>query len=158
ICPTDCLESTINGAFKEENYYCSSLGNSITFDHQMLSKTKKLIRTKNIDHISFILSSDNSIVLDALGNQDFISIRGLNHFYTQVNWQKKQATLSWKAKNNPHLILSYYLNYKIKELKDGLKEPALEQLKIDGKIYHKQENIFRNIYSEFVCTKYSILN
>lgn len=48
ICPTDHLETVINNTFKQENYYCNSLGNSIKFDSEMVGQINVLIETKNI--------------------------------------------------------------------------------------------------------------
>jgi len=135
----DCLETIINGKFRQENYYFSSLGNSVSFNKNVLKETRKLIREKNIREISFVLSSDNRIVMDAYGNQDFSNIRGLNKFYTKVIEQKEQVETLWQTWNPKSLMLSYYLNDKIKELRAGLHDMTDNQFKISGKIYDKQQ-------------------
>ena len=158
ICPTDCLETIINGAFRQENYYYSSLGNSVTFNKKVLKETRKLIQEKNIREISFVLSSDNRIVMDAYGNQSFSNIRGLNKFYTKVIEQKEQVETLWQTWNPNSLMLSYYLNDKIKELRAGLNDLADDQFKISGKIYDQQQNIFKEIYPDLICMDYPSFN
>lgn len=157
-CPTDSLEIIINEAFNHENYYCSSLGNSIIFDNYNLKETKKLIKKKKIKEIIFVLSNYNRIVLDAFGNQGFSNIKGLNNFYQQVNKEKERAALSWKTGNPQFLILSYYLNQKIKELKHGLRDSMLDQLLISGKIYNQQQQVFKDIYSDLICMDHKSFN
>ncbi|MFT4761961.1 MAG: hypothetical protein ACI9XO_001046 [Paraglaciecola sp.] len=158
ICPTDFLETVINGAFNQENYYLSSLGNSITFDNQILKETKKLIREKNIDELIFVLSNENRIVLDALRNQHFSMIRGLNKFYKQVVWQQEQIERSWQTRNPQLLTFSYHLNNKIRELKHGLKDLTKDQIKISGKIYNNRKHVFSKIYPDSICMDDSNLN
>ena len=158
ICPTDFLESVINKSFQDEKYYYSTLGNSINFDNKVLKNTKKLIETKNIRAIYFVLSSDNRIVFDALGNQDYSRIKGLNVFYDQVIKQKETVELSWQAWNSDFLILSYYLNHKISELKQGMGDRMNDQLIIKGKIYNKEEKAFIDIYPDLMCLEYASLN
>jgi len=85
ICPTDYLETIIERTFDQENYFYSSLGNSVIFTKDELSEIKKLICSKGIREISFVLADDNPIVLDALANQNFSDIRGLKKFYNQVS-------------------------------------------------------------------------
>ena len=118
ICPTDYMEPIINGAFKKESYFYNSLGNSVSFNKQVLCETRKLIREKNINELSFVLSSDNRIVLDVLRNQHFSYITGLNNFYNQVVEQREQIEISWQTKSPRFLVFSYHLNKKIKELKN----------------------------------------
>jgi len=158
ICPTDCLETVINGKFRQENYYYSSLGNSVSFNKKVLKETRKLICEKNIREISFVLSSDNRIVMDAYGNQDFSDIKGLNKFYNKVIEQKEQVETLWQTWNLNSLILSYYLNDKIKELREGLQDMSDNQFKISGKIYDKQQNVFKEIYPDLICIDYSNFN
>lgn len=149
ICPTDCLEPVINRVFKDENYFCTSLGNSIAFDKDVIEKLEELIFSKDIREISFVLSSDNRIVLDALGNQDFSEVKGLNNFYNQIKRVGKYSEVP---------TLSYHLNRKIKELKLGLDGLFFDQLIISGKIYNRQENIFNDIYSDLISVEYFSLN
>ena len=157
-CPTDCLETIINRTFQQENYYYSSLGNSIKFNRSVIRQLTKLIQEKNILTIEFILSNDNRIVLDGLGNQDYLYVRGLSKFYQQIIRQKKSSEISWQSMDTQSLILSYYLNKKINELKSKLKDTLEHQLRISAKIYNRQEEIFTEIYSDLICQEHAILN
>ena len=158
ICPTDSLEPIINDTFTSGSYYYTSLGNSITFDKHVMRQIKKLIRTKKIQEIYFVLSNDNRILLDALGNQNFSDITGLNDFYTQIIQQKKDSETSWQGQNHQSLILSNHLNNKIKELKLELSGSMADRLKIGGKIYHKKENIFSDTYHNLIAMECFSLN
>lgn len=128
------------------------------FDAIMLGKIKELILTNNIREISFILANDNRIVLDALGNQNFSDISGLNNFYNHIIRKKEHSEVSWKTLDHQFLILSYHLNGKIKELKLGLNDSSFDQLKITGKIYNRQENHFNDIYPDLICLECFHLN
>ncbi len=158
-CPTDCLEPIINDTFKQENFYCTSLGNSLSFNVQVVSQIKKLIITNEIKEISFVLSIDNRIVLDALRKQDFSEVQGLSDFYGKMTKNKKHSEASWQ-KSDLHMVLSYHLNSKIKELKHGLdaNDLSVDQLKITGKIYNRKANTFDHIYSDLICLEYLSLN
>jgi len=157
-CPTDRLEPVINNTFKQENYYYTSLGNSTPFDDDLLKQLKKIIVTKEINKISFVLSNDNKILADALGSQNYSTIKGLNNFYYQIKMYKENAKALWRGRYNQLLILSYHLNNKINELKCGLNDVLTEELLINGEIYNRQKNVFCNIHSELLCLGYESFN
>lgn len=151
ICPTDHLERVIDRTFEQDNYYYTSLGNSITFDLETLEQLVEFLSNKNIRNISFVLSDDNSILLDALGNHKFSQIAGLQHFYQEINRQKIRSTLRWQSHHLQFSILSNYLNQKIKEFRQALGKRYAEQMRINGKIYLSQQKIFSGIYPEWIC-------
>lgn len=158
ICPTDGLEFIINGTFHHENYFYSSLGNSVTFNDDDLNQTKKLICNRGIREISFVLSDDNRIVLDALGSQDFSNIKGLKKFYDQVIIEKKQLEMSWQILHPQFSILSSFLNHKIEDLKNGLSDLMIGEITLNGKIYRKKEHTFDDVFSHTICQEEFILN
>jgi hypothetical protein len=158
ICPTDCLESVIESTFHQENYFYSSLGNSLTFSKNELNQIKKLICSKGIREIYFVLSDDNQIVSDAIGNQDFSDFRGLKKFYNQVQLQKENLEMSWQIQNPRSLILSCFLNEKIEQLNDGLKDLMIGKIAIIGKIFNKEEHQFKDINADLIFTKEVIFN
>lgn len=155
ICPTDGLEAIINTAFPNENYYYTSLGNSVTFNQEVLKQTKKLIQKRKIEEIAFVLADDNRIMLDAVGQRNHLDITGLGRFYHQVSLQKKKAELSWQTNNASFLLESYFLNEKIKEFKHGLNEALI---KVSGKIYQRRTRIFKDVYPDFICLEGAIMN
>lgn len=158
LCPTDCLECTINKQFKFENYFYSSLGNSFIFDSKTIGNIKEMILKQNIKEISFVLSSNNTIIEDALGSQSFLKTRGLKSLYGQIIKQKKCSEILYQSNFNSFLILSYYLNAKIKELKFELEKHIKYPLKINGKIYNRFENVFKDIYADLICIEKHSLN
>lgn len=158
LCPTDCLESIINNTFKCENYFYTSLGNSFVSDIETIAYIKETIRKHNIREIYFVLSNDNQIILDALGRQFFSGIRGLKKFYNEITRQKEHSEVSWQTDDRQFSVLSYYLNKKIKELQPELRNLLDHPIKIRGKIYNRQENAFKDIYSDLVCREKCYLN
>ncbi|EDM44512.1 hypothetical protein SCB49_13110 [unidentified eubacterium SCB49] len=148
LCPTDYLEPIINDTFGYKNYFYESLGNSFVYDNETLNYIKQFIEIHNIQEIQFVLSKDNQIVLDALGNRDFSNIGALNNFYIEIEKQKECSNKINKNSNIQFTVLSYYLNKKIKELKLQLSNKSI---KIKGKIYNKDIGRFTNIYSDLIC-------
>ena len=151
ICPTDNLKPVIDNRFKHENHYFTSLGNSIIFDKCMMAQISLLLQTKNVNSISFVLSDNNRIVSEPLSKKDFSEILELGDLYNQIAIQREYTEGVWQTYDRQFLMLSYHLNYKIKELKMGLKCLSLDPSKIDGKIYNRREGIFSNIYSDLIC-------
>ncbi|BDS11058.1 hypothetical protein [Aureispira anguillae] len=158
ICPTDNLETIIDYTFRGRNYYYTSLGNSIVFNNDTTWQIQKLINKNHINKISFILSNDNRIILDALGNQGFSKVTGLNNCYDEIIKQKKLSEKSWQRYKRQFSIISYHLNKKIKELRFGINGSFASQLKISGKIYHRQEQVFKDIYPDLICRESFSLN
>jgi len=158
ICPTDGLETIIESSFNQENYFYSSLGNSIIFNENALRHTKSLICSIGIKEICFVLSDDNRIVLDALGNQDFSDVAGLKRLYNQVLIQKEHLETLWQIQDPQFLILSSFLNKKIEKLKDGLSDLMIGEITISGKIYSKEEHMFKDTYADLILTEEVIFN
>lgn len=150
ICPTDCLESVIDSKFKCENYFYTSLGNSFKFDAKTLNCISQVIKKHCISEVYIILSMDNKIVLDALGNQSFSGIKGLNHFYNEIVKQKERSEITLQNGSNNFSLLSYYLNKKINQLQSQLFNLSNQPI-VSGKIYNKHQNQFIDIYSDLVC-------
>ncbi|WP_420399902.1 hypothetical protein [Flagellimonas sp.] len=158
VCPTDCLEPVINGYFGDKNHYYTSLGNSVVFDMDTIGHLRQLILKHSIQEISFVLSINNPIIVDALENQNFADIRGLNDLYMELVKQKGHSEVLCGGHNRQFIILSYHLNKKIKEFQFVLESLGMNQIKVGGKIYSKEEHTFYKIYSDLVCTEFFSLN
>ena len=158
ICPTDCLEHTINMKFKHDNYFYGSLGNSFSCDCKTIDYIRNFIKKHNIKEIYFVLSIDNKIVLDALGAKESSNIESLHNFYNDIKNQKERSNVSFKEKDNQFTMLSFYLNNKIKELEFLLCNLSNRTIKIGAKIYHKKQDAFTKIYSDLVCLEKHHLN
>lgn len=124
----------------------------------MVRQIDDLIETENIREITFVLSSDNRIVIDALGNQEFANLHGLDNFYYEIAKQKERLKLQWKSSDLRIPILSYYLNMKVKELQPKLSNRFAGQIKINAKIYKKPEDIFRDACLDFINRECFSLN
>ena len=158
ICPTDHLEPLVRKWFEGQKYFYTSLGNTLTIDKNTLAQIAITINRHNINKITFILSEENSIVLDALNNQKFSTITGLKESYKSIIEQKREALNLWNTHNQHTLFLSYYLNQKIKDLQSRLKEHLSNPPNINGKLYSKPYNSFRNIYSHLICLNAAHIN
>lgn len=157
LCPTDCLESCIDNKFKQENYFYTSLGNSISLDVKTLESIKKMIIKHNIRKVYFVLSSDNRIVLDALGGQSFSDIKCLKTFYEEIKRQKDHSEILWQS-SNQFTVSSYYMNCRINELQNYLNFTFNHPIGVYGKIYNRQKDLFLAIYSDLVCLEKCHLN
>ncbi|MEM6718824.1 MAG: hypothetical protein AAF611_05905 [Bacteroidota bacterium] len=158
VCPTDHLESVINDTFKHENYYVTSLGNSIMFDTQIMYELLGLITVKDIQEITFVLSDTNKIILDALENRDFVAINGLDMLYREMSQQKDYKEKIWGKADIRIPVLSHYLNKKITELSTHFSEWRLNDIKINAKIYKKEESMFEDVFADVLYYKYFSLN
>ena len=157
ICSTDHLEPVINNAFKQKNYYFTSLSNSIAFDTNIVWQLNELLQTKTSE--TSLLCYQTTIVLCQMHQkQDFSEITGLSNFYNQITRQKEYSKGVWQTYNRQFLILSYHLNDKIKELRLGLKCLSIDPLKINGKIFNRHEEVFSDIYSDLICREYVSVN
>lgn len=149
ICPTDHLEVIINNTFKQENYFYSSLANSLMLDIDMVGHLNDLIETTYISEITFVLSDDNKIIREALINKDYADLRGLNKFYNHISYQKKRFGLIVQKQDLTRSLLSYYLNIRIKELNQKLSASWFSgQIKINAQIYERKQSNFLQINSK----------
>lgn len=158
MCPTDCLEVVINNTFQQEHYFYTSLGNSFNLNDETLNNLKCVVEKYHIRKICFVIANDNKIVNDALGNQEFSSISGLQKFYTDISKQKEQSKILWQNDNRKLSVLSYYLNNKIKKLQQELDEFCEFSITISGKVYNRSYDTFAVIYHDLVCLKKYQLN
>ncbi len=158
ICPTDNLETLVNKTFKQENYFFTSLGNSMVFDIVVVGHIKDLIINKNIQEITFILSDDNLILSSNKRSQDILKIKRLANFNNQIVKQQSYSESLWLSRNNKSLILSYHLRNKIRELHQGLNSLFIKQLKINAKIYNREKNVFKDIPIDLICLESFNLN
>lgn len=141
ICPTDCLEPVINSSFKGENYFFTSLGNSVSFDVDTIFHIGHLIRKYDINRIYFVLSDNNSILKDALGRQNFSRIGEMADFYHEVCQVKKKSDASWQLYNKKYLMLSCFLKKRKEELQAKLNATA-NDLKISCRFYNEEHDLF----------------
>lgn len=158
LCPSDCLESTIDKEFIGKHHFYTSLANTLRYDLETLEAIKKVIQSNDISEIFLVLSADNKIILDALERQDFSEIRGLKKMYNNIKIQKSESELFWQTNDPTCTVISYYLNQKKKQLQYSLNSILNQSITVSGKIYIKTENNFVDIYPNTLCLEKQHLN
>lgn len=158
ICPTDFLEPVIRNSFESEHYFLSSLGISMAFDERNLRHIKDTLEIHEIRELSFILADDNRFFRDALEEQKYSDLNILKSFYEQMREEKDNCQDLWQSYNRQFLILSRYLNNRIKSLQYALEETCMYRLNIDAKIYKRQEGMFYSIYPALIFREGVSLN
>ena len=156
ICPTDNIESIINSKLNDNNFYITSLANSITFNYDFIKELHSIIESKKISEITFVLSDDNKLINDALENKKFKNIRSLNHLNLKISSQKnffKESTISEIRLD----LISYLLNQKTYELKKITDSLGLE-LDINAIVYNKEVNEFTKVKSKLLNLEFFNLN
>ena len=66
--------------------------------------------------------------------------------------------LFWDSTDILGVIISYYINQKIEQLKENFRSDINKLVSIKGKIYLKSENKFLDIHSKIVCLNKLNLN
>ena len=157
ICPTDNIESIINSKLNDNNFYITSLANSITLNYNFIRELYLIIESKKIREITFVLSDDNRLINDILENKDNKNIRSLDHLnleiYSHKNFFKKELTIS----EIRLYIISYLLNQKKNELKNITDSLGLK-LDINAKVYNKEFNEFTKVKSKLINMEFFNLN
>lgn len=158
ICPTDHLEPVINNTYQRENYFLTSLGNSLTFDIEMTLWLSEFLRTKNIRNITFVLSEDNCVIRDRSGDNTLTDISAINALNEKLVQHRKDMKKAWKTYDQRLMTLSYHLNDKIRELQQKLHLLSVRHIRITGKIFRRDKTIFRNTYSGLICSEHACVN
>ncbi len=158
LCPSENLEAVIEKSFPQENYFLSSLGNSISFSDDFILDINSLIESKGIGKITFILSNNNRFILDAMKNQEFKYIKELKEYYKTIEKRKVLTIKSYKNKNFTSLITSHIIKTKINELNSNLFDWIRNKISIEGKIYDPTKNIFFDVRINIIEPESLFLN
>ena len=148
VCPSDNLEGLIDKKFPQENYFLSSLGNSLSLSKDIMQEVSALIELKGIYKITFILSDDNKLIFDGLRNQNFDNINVLKKLYNNISNYKKLTSKVYGEENIQILVTSNLLNEKIKEIKLSLCDWLSSKVNIDAKIYIRKSDEFKGFPNE----------
>ena len=147
ICPTDGIESKINGKFDHENYFVSSVGLSFSFNSEFLDELFKLIIEKNIDRVTFVLSDQNKIVTEIIDGKDYSIIQELNKSKSQVHKEFQAKKMHWSSDDLILPIIAKFLESRAQDLKSKLIGWSLPNIKVETKIYRSNTNQFSNLPS-----------
>tara|TARA_X000000950_G_C13497503_1_gene490359 strand:+ start:117 stop:614 length:498 start_codon:yes stop_codon:yes gene_type:complete len=158
LCPSENLEAVIEKSYPQENYFLSSLGNSISFSDDFILDINSLIESKGIGKIIFILSNNNRFILDAMKNQEFKYIKELKEYYKTIEKRKVLTIKSYKNKNFTSLITSHILKTKINELNSNLFDWIRNKISIEGKIYDPTKNMFFDVRINIIEPESLFLN
>ena len=156
ICPTDFLEKIINDTFKGENYFVTSLGNSVVLDAEKVNEINALIEAKGIKEITFVLSDDNRIVHDAFAKQKFSKIIGLSNFYSEITNRNMHSLWSWQIRNLNNAVISNHLNKKISALRPKLSGWLMDKIELNTKIFYRQRSVFNEIHNDLLQIEISM--
>jgi len=145
ICPSDHIESLINQTFRHDNYFLSSLGNSMVIDANLVEEIMAWMDIKSIREITFVLSSDNQIIHDAIKQYDFCNVKRLHNYYNEIFQVKMRLKGLWHMDKEEMPVLSYFLKTKVHALQTILS--GLNQIDINGKIYCSSTGTFNELDS-----------
>ena len=158
VCPSDNLEGLIDKKFPQENYFLSSLCNSLSLSKDIMQEVSALIELKGIDKITFILSDDNKLIFDGLRNQNFDNINVLKKLYNNISDYKKLTSKVYREGNIQILVTSNLLNEKIKEIKMSLCDWLSSKVNIDAKIYIRKSDEFKGFPNDLFDPRNLYLN
>lgn len=139
VCPTDYIETEINRVFSMENYFVSSLGNSIHFNKECISGINSLILSKGVNQVSFVLSDTNKIVLDALRKVNLKDINVLNGFQDMIMTEDNYRKCIWPSADTQYSSISDYLNFKRREFKRLSQQLLINNVGVNALIYKREE-------------------
>ena len=156
VCPTDCLEGIINQKFKSINFFYTSVGNSFCIDNKTIDNIKELAFRQGIKNIDFVLSLNNTFISNTSFQKIKLKDEILNRYQQEIKDKKEQVKIIDQEGKNQHLLLSYILNDKIKQLEYQLAD-YIKKIKIGAKVYNRDTNDFLDVYSElFNFQKYKM--
>ena len=158
VCPSDNLEGLIDKKFPQENYFLSSLGNSLSLSKDIILEVSALIELNGIEKITFILSDDNKLIFDGLRNQNFDNINVLKKLYNNISDYKKLTSKVYEEGNIQILVTSNLLNEKINEIKLGLCDWLSSKVNIDAKIYIRKSDEFKGFPNDLFDPRNLYLN
>ncbi len=142
ICPTDNLETVIQQTFLQENYFYTSLGNSITLDSETTEQINAIIELNSITDITIFLSLDNQIIQSALHNRKLSKIKGMGSFYGTIDSQLRQLSFNQKINDIELHLITSYLNKKTNELYQHLIKEFGNKTTINALIYNRESKVF----------------
>ena len=154
ICPTDYIEATINQAFEGENYFLTSLGNTLVFDDYKVQEVSALIQMNEIKEVVFVLSDENRFFHETLGSNGLASIVEFSGFFREKNPKRVSSLLRKNGKSHNYILLEAYLDSKLQELNFRLKNSQIDNVEMSTMIYFKQDNSFstgRDLINQYIC-------
>lgn len=158
ICPMDHLESVIEAEFKEENYYLTSLGNSMDFSNDLVGEINALVEVNGIREITFVLSSDNKIISNAIAKQTSGEPKTLSDFQRSILELADDFKAFWHKEGFMFTVLSSFLQKKAIELSSQISPWLSDDIKINTQIYSRCQNNFKKTNSCILWRKLICLN
>ena len=157
ICPTDNIEPIINSKLTDNNFYITSLANSITFNYDFIKELYSIVESKKISEITFVLSDNNKLINDAIENKKYKNIKSLDHLNFKISLQKnfyKKETTTSEIRQD---LISCLLNQKKYELKNIMDSLGLK-IDINAKVYNTKVNEFTKVKSKLLNLEFFNLN
>ena len=150
VCPTDCLESTIDKTFGEGNYFYSSLGNSFVLNQELVQQIGRVIKTNVISKITFVLSDKNQIVMDTMDSGTTMMIERMKPFYEELaNHRYSYQFSEGRCSNQVTFLIERYLNCKLVLFKEIGAQFGLNDLNLNALIFDSKAKQFNEINLDF---------
>ena len=152
ICPTDIMESIIQAHFQSDNYFYTSLGNSLDLNNEITVRLiKQQILDKDITQIIFVLKEDNPILKDVMCSYKYRQISCLQHLYHEAIYNKSMMSHGGILSDAHKSYLSRFLINKVCTLKNKL-NGQFSNVKVNAFIYkNKYPYFFTNEPNFSLC-------
>jgi hypothetical protein len=141
VCPTDYLEGAVRRQFGAGSFFSTSLGNSTGLPAETIEWLSDFLGRRDITHVTFVLSSTNRIIGDALSRGAFRNVRGVRPLYTKI----RNSALNGQPSRMDHLRLEItraVLRDKAALLLERLPKEVSGEIQITTMLYNPSRDIF----------------
>ncbi|MEM7161199.1 MAG: hypothetical protein AAF487_02050 [Bacteroidota bacterium] len=157
ICPTDHLEMEIDRITRVENFYFSSLANSIYLDQETVGQLSDLIETHQIQEINLVLSDENLFWKDDLSFLEATKTKGIIEASKQTKSKRKELRKHFEAEHLNDIVLKHFLKAKQKEMQSRLPKWISASLIFKSFLYVKQKRSLERIrFDRLELLKFSL--
>lgn len=158
ICPTDFLEAAIESNFNGNNYFYTSLGNSIKLeDKKTMEQIENFIKEKYISKVVFVLKENNTIISDIMNDYEYGNLLVASNLNKEINHHKFMMSSYNNKSILQKLCTSGHLNSKV-ILMLNILEPKFPNIEIGALLHTETHPYFIDVIHPLVTTVYLALN
>ena len=139
VCSTDHLETVLRNRVGPAAYFLSSLGNSLEFTADVTRWLVDLIYREDIARLTFVLSTNNKIIDDALTGGRFRGVDGMRPFYAGIRSVTRREGCSTGDRNLA--ITQAILRQRVKALREALPPELSHRVNITHLLYNAYYDI-----------------